>query len=382
MLLRPTELRDVHAAFGSPESLVERRRAMYSAIVELAGGRRGAEADSDLLDSPVARGHLGEVVVDVRLYRPDAAVPLSRLTAGAAEFRGETSRTFVVADRHVGDALDPAVRHIASQLGHHGVEGSGIGLMLEGDPRFDDASRAVVEGLELAVKLCPELAEDVLPHVALFALIATDGTDQLGSASAREYPGLVLLPRPASAVEVAEALVHEGAHQKFFDLATVRSVFGPDFVNAPLFKASWSAPSAPAWPLEQCVAAFHAYTCLATFNEGVRESSLVSSLHRFSLLPEAATRAAELQAWVWTNQSFLGPDGRTLVAGLSGHVEPVMAASNAGILLDAEAPTVVRRCGEWSLIAQLVEHITLFWVPTDRLSALMGRSTSHVDDLQ
>ena len=45
-----------------------------------------------------------------------------------------------------------------------------------------------------------------------------DPSGRLGSASAREFPGLVLFPEPQTALEVAEALIHEGAHQKFFDL--------------------------------------------------------------------------------------------------------------------------------------------------------------------
>ncbi len=33
----------------------------------------------------------------------------------------------------------------------------------------------------------------------------------MGSATVREYPGLVVVPQPTPPLEVAEALVHEGA---------------------------------------------------------------------------------------------------------------------------------------------------------------------------
>jgi hypothetical protein len=63
MLLDPIDLRDIHAGFGTAASLVDRRRAVYSAVVELVSGRCAADITPDLLDSPTVRAHLGEVVV-------------------------------------------------------------------------------------------------------------------------------------------------------------------------------------------------------------------------------------------------------------------------------------------------------------------------------
>ena len=188
-----------------------------------------------------------------------------------------TSHTAVVSDPAARAPLDPAVQYIESELGRHGAAAAGIRLLLDDDPGFPEAARTVLDGLEIAVKLCPELADDLLPHVALFAVIRNGGTEQLGSASVREYPGLVVVPQPTSPLEVAEALVHEGAHQKFFDIGVTRSLFAADFPRAPLFGPSWSESSTRGWPLEQCAAAFHAYTCLAAFNECVRIQPLLAA---------------------------------------------------------------------------------------------------------
>lgn len=365
MLLTPTDIRDIHAELCTAEALVDRRRAVYSAVVELVSGRSADGVAPDLLDSPATRSHLGEVVVDVGRYRSEALLPLSRLTDGAPEFVSGTAHTAVVSDPDARAPLDPAVRYIESELGRHGVP-AGIRLLLDDDPGFPDAARTVLDGLEIAVKLCPELADDLLPHVALFAVIRNGGTEQLGSASVREYPGLVVVPQPTSPLEVAEALVHEGAHQKFFDLGVTCSVVGADFHAAPLFTSSWAAPSAPGWPLEQCAAAFHAYTCLAAFNGCVEESAFAGRLHEFSLLPHAETRAAELGEWVLANQRFFGPDGCVLTTALAGRSRfSAVAGESTGVNLDRDLPTTVRRCGVWTLVAQMGEGIELYWVPSD-----------------
>jgi hypothetical protein len=366
MLLTPTDIRDIHGELGTAEALVDRRRAVYSAVAELVSGRSADGITPDLLDSPVARSHLGEVVVDVGRYRSDALLPLSRLTAGAPEFVSGTAHTAVVTDPDARAPLDPAVQYIESELGRHAAAAAGIRLLLDDDPGFPEAARTVLDGLDIAVKLCPELADDLLPHVALFAVIRNGGTEQLGSASVREYPGLVVVPQPTSPLEVAEALVHEGAHQKFFDLGITCSVVGDDFHAAPSFTSSWAAPSAPGWPLEQCAAAFHAYTCLAAFNGCVEESAFAGRLHEFSLLPHAETRAAELGEWVLANQRFFGPDGRALMSALAGcSRRPALAGGPTEVTMDRDVPTTVRRCGVWTLVAQMGDGVELYWVPSD-----------------
>jgi hypothetical protein len=352
--------------FGSAETLVQRRRATYSAILELMAGEAYGGADPDILDSPAARAHLGQVVAGGVKYRSAALTPVSTIANGAAAFRSDLFQIHVVSDPEARLLLEGAVRHIAAELGAPSDGVDGIRLLLDGEPRFANASRNVVNGLKLATTICPELAEDLLPHVCLFAVLANGKeTGQLGSASARDFPGLVVVPEPVTELEVAEALVHEGGHQKFFDLAMVRSILGDSFCRAPSFSSSWAPTSAPRWPLEQCMAAFHAYTCLATFNEVLLDSAVRNQLHDFSLLPVAEERAAELGEWLLRNVQFLGRDGVRFVSKLAGAHEFVEdPPTTADVRLDHAAPTAVRMCDEWTLLAQRADRVELYWLPT------------------
>jgi hypothetical protein len=365
----PTDLRDIHAVFGSAEVLVDRRRATYSAVIELVTGRPAAATPVDLLDSPTARAHLGEIITAGRSrYRPELMTPLSQLTVGGSTFASGQWQTAVVSDPATRAPLEGAVRTIAAELGDDDG-GAAIRLLLDDDPSFDQASQTVLDGLELVSTLCPQLAADLLPHVTLFAItVRDDRSGGLGSASVRQYPGLIVVPQPESPVEVAEALVHEGAHQKFFDLGMTRSIFNADFCRAPFFTASWSAAASTRWPLEQCLAAFHAYSCLATFQESLQSCDPAMPLPDFSLLTMAEQRADELGAWVRDNGAFLGSDGRHLVGLLVG--EGVAPASEPPP--EAEPPdlpgAVVRVCGPWALIARMEDHIDLYWVPSDELT--------------
>ncbi|MDT0347999.1 aKG-HExxH-type peptide beta-hydroxylase [Pseudonocardia charpentierae] len=364
MLHAPTELQAIHAAFGTADALVVRRRAVYSAILELVSGRHEGDITVDLIDSPIVRAHLGEVAVDVRRYRPEALVPLSRLTSNALSFTSTAARIAVAGDVQARAPLEPVVRRIESELSRNGASATSIQLMLNDDPAFNGAARTVIDGLELAVKLCPELADDLMPHVALFTIMGTAGAEQLGSASVREYPGVIIVPQPASAIEVAEALVHEGAHQKFFDLGVTCSVFGEDFHVAPAFKSSWAPRTAPGWPLEQCVAAFHAYTCMATFFQSAGGSGIVG-LTDFSLLPHAESRALELASWLLEQKQFLGPDGRAFVEALAAATTLGRVDECNRSMMAESAQTVVRRCCGWTLTAQMNGSIDLYWVSVD-----------------
>lgn len=366
----PTELRDIHAAFGAADTLVERRRAIYSAVIELVTKGLVTDACVDVLDSPTARAHLGQIITDGRgTCRSDLMNPLSQLAVGGAAFVLGGWRTAVVSDPAARAPLEGAMVTIAAELGN--VDGdAGIRLLLDGAPGFEQASQTVLDGLNLASTLCPELAADLLPHVTLFAITARDDrSGSLGSASVRGYPGLIVVPQPESPMEVAEALVHEGAHQKFFDLGMTRSIFDIDFCRAPFFTASWSSGSAPRWPLEQCVAAFHAYTCLSTFEGSRREFGLQARLSDFSLLPVAESRAEELGTWVKENSVFLGSDGRNLVRMLAG--EAVIPASDRPqeVELPDLSNAAVRTCDAWTLFARMGESIELYWVPSGELRA-------------
>jgi hypothetical protein len=348
-----------HAAFGSPSHVITRRRALYSATLELgADVALARDVPDEVLDDPVVRGHLGEVLagvgsVSVDRLRRTPSVPLDGLPMGPR----------VVATHDAARILRPSLQRIAGELARHG-EGPAIRLLTEDDNEFAEAVRLLTLGVRLAVTTAPRLAADLLPHVALFALVTRDAGGRLGSASAREYPGLIVLPAPTSAVEVAEALLHEGAHQKFFDLAVTHSIVERQASPTSTFSPPWAAPGSPPWRPEQCLAAFHAYTVLAAFALDVVEAGV--ELHPYSLLPHAHTRAIAIGEWLAARPQLLGPDGRRLVELLARRtiVDVDLPAPEFDVAAGT-TPVVTRQCGQWSLILRAGSPVDAWWVPLD-----------------
>jgi hypothetical protein len=139
------------------------------------------------------------------------------------------------------------------------------------------------------------------------------------SASSRYVPGIVLIDEPSLAIEVAEALVHEGAHEKFFDLAITRQFLDARAEDVEFFETSWSHAR---WPLEQTFAAWHAYSCLAQFALACEGRPLGQD----SLLPKARERAAEIGDWLLAHEHDLRPDARWLLRAIAG--EPTSLPSD------------------------------------------------------
>ena len=194
-----------------------------------------------VLDNPGVRAHLGEVLGGIAEYERSrissvedhararsvpGAAGVIRLASTPASFR----------------ALAGALRRVGLGLGRVDLDANPAAAVLADSASFDEAERMLIDGIALAFDAAPELAGDLLPHVALFAVLHADLAARLGSASVREFPGLVLIPEPRTLLEVAEALVHEGAHQKFFDLAMTRSVLGDRDVEH--FRPPWSTDGA------------------------------------------------------------------------------------------------------------------------------------------
>jgi hypothetical protein len=179
----------------------------------------------------------------------------------------------------------------------------------DGD-RFETVVLIVAEGVRLFRQLAPEMANDLL--VQCRCSRCSRGTSGgVVSASSRYVPGIVLIDEPTSPMEVAEALVHEGAHEKFFDLAIAREFLDAGAEGAEFFESSWSHAQ---WPLEQTFAAWHAYTCLGQFFLLVG----AEQLGPHSLLPKARERAAEIGDWLLVHEDALRADARWLLHGLTG----------------------------------------------------------------
>jgi hypothetical protein len=237
----------------------------------------------------------------------------------------------------------------------------------------------------LARSASSELIEDLLPHVALVGIVDPQHAGRLASASPRTFPGLVLLKGPASTIEMAEALVHEGAHQKLFDLAITRDLLNADSDRCPPFHPPWR-PKERRWPLEQALAAWHAYTCLACFAHGAHIMAQARAVKTDSLLPVADERSKLLGQWLLGNGDYLGTDAHRLLDGLIGqrpHTSDAAKSCSAPVAGPVvtdyviNTPLELRRCGSPNrvLVGRPSRPPQLYWVSDDAavLLELLGR---------
>ncbi|OLT17475.1 hypothetical protein BJF78_13245 [Pseudonocardia sp. CNS-139] len=365
MQLAADDIRSAHERIGSPAEIVQQRRALYAAVVELGSDNADQpEPTADVLDNPVVRGHLGALLTGRERFAPDALRPLSGMVAPGfgVEVGGYPVR--LASAPGAAESLAAVVRRVADELARHGDENAGLTLVTIGDARLAEVYDVLVQGVRLAARVAPALALDLLPHVALFAVADVGAAQRLGSASAREYPGMILIPLPETPLEVAEALVHEGAHQKFFDFGMTRSMLGARTPEAPPFRPSWAPPGAPPWPLEQAFAAWHAYSCLAAFDNALDASGEDTGRHSDSLLRKAAERAGEIGSWLRSHGGYLGADAHLLIAAFAGFPPDegwVAEDVEADIRAAGDGGLLVRPCGSRTLVVRR-DTFDLWWV--------------------
>ncbi|SDG23875.1 HEXXH motif-containing protein [Lentzea fradiae] len=295
----------LHAAIAPAEALVDERRTLYRLAVRLF--TQGSGLSDNLLDHPIVRYEIGRALagkgeLDLDLLRRVATV------------RVRDAGLPLVADPRTAELIEAPLRIVAPP-------GASPRPLTEDDgDRFEAAAQLVADGVGLLRKLAPETAEDLLAHVSMVTVLAKETSGGVISASSRYVPGIVLINEPSTPMEVAEALVHEGAHEKFFDLAITRQFLDAHAEDAEFFENSWSHAR---WPLEQTFAAWHAYSCLAQF-------ALVAGdepAGPLSLLPKARERADEIGRWLLAHTGDLQPDARWLLGALTGvpAAEPVKA---------------------------------------------------------
>jgi hypothetical protein len=297
------DMQRVHTTIAAAIEVVAERRSLYRLAAELVGVS-GAVPDG-VLDRPLVRHRLGEAL------------------AGRASLDGvdlSVDAIGVVVDAGLPVVADPCAQAaLAAMLGIVGpVEG--LRLLTKADESFDATLKTVAAGVQLVREIGGALAEDLLTHVDLLAVVDPATAGRLVSASSRYFPGLVIIERPSTAIEVAEALIHEGAHEKFFDLAITRSFLGVKSDAAEEFVTPWSGAR---WPIEQVFAAWHAYRCLAQFAESVRVP-----LGPGSLLPRARERAAEIAKWLQAHKESLLSDAQWMLNVASGSPD----STSCGIL--------------------------------------------------
>ncbi|GAB2994937.1 HEXXH motif-containing putative peptide modification protein [Amycolatopsis acidiphila] len=293
----------VHAALAPAGALLAERRALYQLAVELFAPGTPPVSDGRL-DNPLFRFRVGEALADRIPFDPAADDELDDVVT---ELDGQLKvASGADADAKLADAL----RIIHGQSGAPGVPPRLL-TDADGEP-FRDAMDVVEAGLARFQAVSPGLAQDLLPHTALLVVLDPATSNGLVSASSRLFPGLILIDRPSCPYDVAEALVHEGAHQKFFDLAITRDFLRVDAEDR-VFTPSWSGAR---WPLEQVVAAFHAYALLAQFAEDVTSSGETGQIGRNSLLPFARARETEIGRWLLGTEESLECDARWLLRTL------------------------------------------------------------------
>jgi hypothetical protein len=286
----------LHAAIAPASELVDERRTLYRLAADLFAP--GTELSDNLADHPIVRYEIG------RALAGHGGLDPTRLNEVAA-MRVREAGVALAADPYAADLLEAPLRIIAPP-------GASPRPLTESDgERFETAAGIVREGVHLLRRLAPATADDLLTHVSMLAVLKRETSGGVVSASSRYVPGIVLIDEPVTPIEVAEALVHEGAHEKFFELAITRQFLDAHAEDVEYFETSWSLAR---WPLEQTFAAWHAYSCLAQFSEVCG----TERLGPVSLLPKARKRAEEIGRWLLAHEDDLRPDARWLLHALSG----------------------------------------------------------------
>ncbi|GHH47542.1 aKG-HExxH-type peptide beta-hydroxylase [Lentzea cavernae] len=286
----------LHAALVPAPALVDERRTLYRLAAEMFAP--GTELSDNLADHPIVRYEIGRALAGHGDLDPGQ---LPRV----ASMKVRDAGVPVAADPSAAELLEAPLRIVAPSGVHPEP-------LTEADgERFERALEIVDEGVRLLQKFAPDMADDLLAHVSMLAVLKRETSGGLVSASSRYVPGIVLIDEPALPMEVAEALVHEGAHEKFFDLAIAKDFLDLSAEDADYFETSWSHAR---WPLEQTFAAWHAYNCLAQFSVSIGPEQLGSD----SLLTKARERADEIGQWLLAHEDDLRSDARWLLRALVG----------------------------------------------------------------
>lgn len=255
------EIPAVHAGIASPAVLLRERRMLYQLAAEMLEGNDGGGLAADVLDSPLARNRIGDALAGRASL---VCSELAGINAVAGNGVREAGCPRVISRPDANTRLAAALDTVMAEMGRQEATCGSLRLLTEADgERFISAVAALDHGVTLARSVSPELIDDLLAHIALVGIVNPQHAGRLASASSRKFPGLVLLESPRSEIEAAEALVHEGAHQKLFDLAITRDFLDVDSDRCRPFHPPWA--QGRSWPLEQTLAACHAYACLARF---------------------------------------------------------------------------------------------------------------------
>jgi len=353
-----------HPWFGDSSAILERRLALYELALEVLAGQLPSareaitrilalprERRTRALDDPIARVHVHEALKRLQggaLGSPDhLEVMLNTLDPTAWDDDRTILEREMIEPVTLGDGelwvwtfrkgMDESAivtnfkrRFSYEFLEHHArTRSSREGELL---PPTADSLQLLRAGYDLVRELAPTLAPSVLAHVRLVAWMRVQTPDAaVQSGSIRAIPSSIFFsPRHLRTPwAVAEALMHEAAHNKLFDLYLVRLVLKPgyDCRHARKIPVPWKRPTMMQrneWPVDQALSAFHVYMHLAVLGRAVdgRAPELVG---RFGATDEsgamkssvAVERAEYLgEALLEHGKEDLGPDGLAMVQWL------------------------------------------------------------------
>ncbi|MGH2952333.1 MAG: aKG-HExxH-type peptide beta-hydroxylase, partial [Solirubrobacterales bacterium] len=339
---------------------------------------------TDVIDSPLARNRIGDALAGRPGFACSALIGIS-----AVADAGSRAQELRVASRpEANTLLDRALDTVELELQQQQAAFGSPELLTEADgERFTAALAVLRDGLALARSASPELIDDLMAHIALVGIIDARRAGRLASASPRAFPGLILLRSPQSSIEVAEALVHEGAHQKLFDLALTHDLLSAGSDRCPPFHPPW-APAGRLWPLEQTLAACHAYACLARFALDADATAGGHVLGPDSLLPVARERSAILGQWLLDQDDHLGADAHILLEGPIGRrprtARPIGVCSDP-VATDYVVDTALEfRRGsspDRVLVGRPSQPPELYWVSDDAATLLEILPNKSLDDI-
>jgi hypothetical protein len=238
------------------------------------------------------------------------------------------------------EAAEPAASRLANLYRRELIAGSGSEELVLRAP--DQAMRAnLIEGSRLLAKIVPQLSESIFAHVSLIGVIdvadrskwsAPDRPGLFESGSKNTVPASLFLSPNAlrSSWNAAEALFHEGCHQKLFDLVATHSIHRPGYraEDSVRVVAVWnrSVPgNSNEWTVDRALVAFHVYVHLGFFflviagrhAEEAADSSTPGRMEPFSAARRAFDRARYLGGQLRGPASTeLGNDGNLLVEWL------------------------------------------------------------------
>jgi hypothetical protein len=363
----------LHAAIASSSALQEERRTLYQLATDLLDEGCSRVLDHDIIDCPTTRKQIGDALAGRSGLTNSRFVGISALATTDSAAHGVPVVSRPEANALLAEALD----YIGLELERQLETPRRPRLLTEIDGKsFTSAVAVLRDGAALARSISPELIDDLLAHVALIGILDPQRTGGLSSGSTRNCPGLILLESPHSSIGVAETLVHEGAHQKFFDLSITHDLLTSDSDRCDPFHPPW-APADRFWSLETALAACHAYTCLARFAQSAGAEPATRVIGPSSLLPVANERRDTVGQWLLTNGDYLGHDARTLLAGLLGQQprhahtdEKRSVALTADYVIDSRL--VFRHCtaSDRVLVGRASLPPQLYWVSADAAALL------------